>query len=184
MDLFLFKKLQHSYNQIIPLTMKYFIFCTIVLFTGPIAFSQTDTTAPYLKTRQIPDFKLRSVNYEVFTQSILDKDKSTVIMLFNPECDHCQQQLDLLLSMPLVTTNAQIILSSIENTAKNRIFYNKNHLEKYPFVHLGQDYEFFFGGYYKPNTIPVLAFYNKQRQLTLFNQGNAKKNQIEQALKQ
>ena len=104
-------------------------------------------------------------------------------MLFNPECEHCQEQLELLLSVPQVVQSAQIILSSIETHEKNRIFYNKNHLEKYPFVHLGKDYKYFFGAYYRPNTIPVLVFYNVQKQLTFFNQGNTKKKQVEQALK-
>ena len=56
-------------------------------------------------------------------------------------------------------------------------------LEKYPFIHLGKDFKYFFGAYYQPRTIPVLAFYDPQKQLTLFSQGNVKKKQIEQALK-
>ena len=64
--------------------------------------------------------------------------------LFNPECDHCQQQLDLLLSIPQIKQSTQLILSSIETQEKNRIFYNKNHLGNYPYVYLGKDYKYFF----------------------------------------
>ena len=52
-------------------------------------------------------------------------------MLFNPECEHCQKQLELLLSIPEVTQFTQLVLSSIEKFEKNLIFYNKFHLEKY-----------------------------------------------------
>lgn len=158
------------------------LFCTILIST--VSFAQIDTTAPYLKTKSLPDFRLLTIDSVEFNQTILDENKSTIIMLFNPECDHCQQQLDLLLSIPLVTQTAQIILSSNETQEKNRVFYEKNQLEKYSFIHLGKDFKYFFGAYYQPRTIPVLAFYNPQKQLTLFNQGNTKKKQIEQALKQ
>ena len=163
--------------------MKKSAFIFLMLVININVFSQTDTTAPYLKTKLLPAFSLLTIDSVEFSQSILDEKKNTIIMLFNPECDHCQEQLELLLSVLQVVQSAQIILSSIETHEKNRIFYNKNHLEKYPFVHLGKDYKYFFGAYYRPNTIPVLAFYNAKKQLIFFNQGNTKRKQVEQALK-
>lgn len=163
--------------------MRYPFLLVLSVFISSLAFAQYDTTAPYLKTSLLPDFRLLTIDSVEFNQSVLDETKSTIVMLFNPECDHCQQQLDLLLSLPLVTEKAQIILSSNETQVKNRIFYNKNKLGNYPFIHLGKDFKYFFGTYYQPKTIPVLAFYNPQKQLVLFNQGSVKKKQIEQALK-
>lgn len=154
-----------------------------VAFAVP-ALGQYDTTPPYLKTRLLPDFRLLTIDSVEFNQTVLDENKSTIIMLFNPECDHCQKQLDLLLSMPAVLKQAQLILSSNETQAKNRAFYFKNQLGKYPFVHLGKDFKYFFGTHYQPKTIPVLAFYNRKKQLVLFNQGNVKAKQVEQALAQ
>lgn len=154
----------------------------LFIFAVPV-FSQADTTAPYLKTGILPGFSLLTIDSVEFNQTILDDTKHTIIMLFNPDCDHCRHQLELLVSIPSVVQSAQIILSSIETHEKNRIFYNKNHLEKYPFVHLGKDFKYFFGGYYRPNTIPVLAFYNPQKQLLFFNQGEVKRKQVEEVLK-
>ena len=105
-----------------------FLFAAVLIST--LSFAQTDTTAPYLKTKLLPDFRLLTIDSVEFNQTVLDESKSTIIMLFNPECDHCQQQLDLLLSMPLVAETAQIILSSNETQEKNRIFYDKNQLGK------------------------------------------------------
>lgn len=163
--------------------MRYSLLLFISVLISGIAYAQYDTTAPYLKTRQLPDFRLLTVDSVEFDQRVLNENKSTIIMLFNPECDHCQQQLDLLLSMPLVMQQSQIILSSNETQVKNSIFFNKNHLEKYPSIHLGKDFKYFFGTYFQPKTIPVLAFYNPKKQLVFFNQGNVKKKQVEQALK-
>ena len=118
-----------------------------------------------------------------FTQAALKEGKNTIFMLFNPECDHCQKQLDLLLSIPEVANSAELVLSSIETIAKNNIFYTKNKLENYPFVHLGKDYKYLFGKYFRPTTIPVLAFYNNEKEFVLISQGNASKKTIVKALK-
>ena len=104
-------------------------------------------------------------------------------MLFNPECEHCQEQLKLLLSLPEVAKTTNLVLTSTETLPKIKLFYNKFHLEKYPWIYIGKDHKYFLGVFYKPKTIPVLAFYNKQKQLVYFNQGNVKKKQIIDALK-
>lgn len=163
--------------------MKKICFLFIMLATNLTVFSQVDTTAPYYKAGVLPDFSLLTIDSVEFNQTVLDKSKATIIVLFNPECDHCQHQLETLLSIPELSKDAQIILSSIETHDKNRIFYNKNHLEKYPFIHLGKDNKYLFGKYYRPKTIPVLAMYNSSKKLVLFNQGDTKKEQILDALK-
>ncbi len=154
-----------------------------VLFLSTTAFSQYDTTPPYLKTKVVPNFVLLSIDSVVFTQGVLTKNKNTIIMLFNPECGHCQEQLALLLTLPEVTKTTNLILATTEPLKKIKIFCDKYHLEKYPWIHIGKDPKYFFGVHYKPRTIPVLAFYNKQKQFTYFNQGNVKKKEIIKALK-
>jgi len=154
-----------------------------VLFFSTAAFSQYDTTAPYLKNKALPNFILLNTDSAAFTQSVLVENKNTIIMLFNPECEHCQQQIQLLLSLPEVSQTANLVLASTETFKKIKIFSDKFHLEKYSWIHIGKDHKYFFGGFYQPKTIPVLAFYNKQKQLVYFNQGNVKKKQIVEALK-
>ena len=148
------------------------------------SFSQTDTTAPYWKEKLLPAFTLLDKDSVPFTQAVLKEGKNIIIMLFNPECDHCQKQLELLLSIPEVSNSAELVLSSIETIEKNNIFCKKNNLENYPFVHLGKDYKYLFGKYFRPTTIPVLAFYNKKREFVLINQGNAAKKLVLGALKE
>ena len=160
-----------------------FIFFTVLLFSGA-AFSQYDTTPPYLKNKTLPNFTLLNLDSVAFTQSVLVKGKNTIVMLFNPECEHCQHQLQLMLSMPEIIDSANLILTSTETFIKIKTFYDKFHLEKYPLIHIGKDAKYFFGGFYKPKTIPVLAFYNRQNQLVFFNQGTVMKKEMLDALNQ
>ncbi|MGC4102025.1 TlpA family protein disulfide reductase [Ferruginibacter sp.] len=164
--------------------MKTILGLLIILFCSTASFAQQyDTTPPYLKSKVLPDFTLLSKDSVPFTQAVLTEGKSTIVMLFNPECEHCQHQLELLLDMPEVAASANLVLTATETLKKINVFYDKYHLEKYPWISIGKDHKYFFGGFYKPKTIPVLAFYNKEKQLVYFNQGSVKKQQILDALK-
>jgi hypothetical protein len=155
----------------------------VILFLNIAGNAQTDTTPPYLKTRQLPDFSLLSLDSTVFNQTVLKEGKSTIVMLFNPDCEHCHKQTELFLSMPEVMQQAQLILVSTETLDKIKFFFTRFKLYKYSGLFIGKDYKYFFGGYYRPKTIPLLAFYNRQKQLTLFNQGNVSKKLVLKAIK-
>jgi thiol-disulfide isomerase/thioredoxin len=163
--------------------MKKTIFFFAILFLSITVFSQYDTIPPYLKTKVVPNFVLLSIDSVAFTQNVLAENKNTIIMLFNPDCGHCQEQLELLLTIPEVLKTTTLILATTEPLKKIKSFYDKYQLQKYPWIHIGKDPKYFFGVYYKPKTIPVLAFYNKQKQFVYFNQGNVKKKEIIKALK-
>ena len=163
--------------------MKKVLLILLVTVFSPKGYSQYDSTAPYLKTRTLPPFSLLSVDSVVFTQSLLEEDRNTIIMLFDPTCEHCQKQMDLLLSMKELPDYAQLVMISIDKMEENKLFYHKYHLERFPFVHLGKDFKQFFLSYYRPSTLPLLVFYNKKNELVWLKQGNANKQEILDALK-
>lgn len=159
----------------------FFFLCSF--FISAAAFAQSDTTAPYLKNKQLPNFTLLRKDSVEFDQTVLDKNKRTIIMLFNPECEHCQEQLKLLLSMPEIKQSAQIILSTTETLEKLNIFYKKFNLQQYSFVIPGKDHHYLFGKLFQPKTIPVLAFYDSKQQFISLHQGNISKKTILKELK-
>lgn len=159
----------------------FFFFCSFLI--GANIFAQADTTAPYLKDKNLPNFTLLNKDSVEFNQTVLQPNKRTIIMLFNPECEHCQQQLQLLLSMPEVKQSAQIVLSTTETLEKLNIFYKKFNLQQYPFIHPGKDHHYLFGKLFQPKTIPVLAFYDSKQQFVSLYQGNISKKVILKELK-
>ena len=162
--------------------MKDFLIAVLFFSATLTGYSQNTGPAPFLQSKKLPDFTLTNIDFKDFTQNDLNRSKSTIIMLFNPECDHCQQQLELFLATPEVVKNAQIVLSSLEPQETNREFYKKYQLSKYPFVLLGREYGNFFGDYYRPTTIPFVAVYNPKKQLVLYNHGSITKPQLLSAL--
>lgn len=163
--------------------IKQFFFLLYISCSVSVSAQQYDTVPAYLKSKQLPDFSLVSKDSVAFDQSILQANKKTIILLFNPECEHCQDQLTLLLAMPEIKQSAQIVLTTTETLDKLNIFYKKFNLQNYPFVYPGKDTKYIFGKFFQPKTIPVLAFYNNKKQFILVNQGNMSKKKILAALK-
>ncbi len=158
-----------------------FTFFVTIFFCSSV-FAQYDTTAPYLKTKILPEFSLLNTDSTLFTQTVLANNKHTLIMLYNPECGHCQDQLQLLLATPQIKDSVQIVLTSTQPLFRIKQFYEKYDLQQYPNIFSGKDYSWSLGKYYQPKTIPVLAMYNRQNQLSFFNQGSATKLQLLDAL--
>ena len=148
-----------------------------------IAAQQYDTTPPYLKDKLLPSLNLLNLDSAEVTEKMLKPGLHTIIMMYNPECGHCQNQMELFLSMPEVVQQAQIVLASTLPIYKIKEFCNKFHLEKYPNIYPCKDNSWFLGKFFQPRTIPVLAFYNTKKQFTFISQGNATKEQILDALK-
>jgi len=163
--------------------MKKIIVLSLLLVAGFSSIAQKDTLQPYEKNRNLPDFSLLNVDSIVFTNKTLAADKNIILMLFNPDCDHCQKQLDDLLSIGDVARKAELVMISVVPLKFNREFYQKNKLEKYSYIHLGQDYKGFCIPFYKPHSVPVLVFYDKKKQFVSIHQGNAEKQLIIDALK-
>ena len=166
-----------------PGTMKKAFLITLFTATVFTGFAQYDTIAPVLRSRHLPSFSLLSVDSVAFNQSVLDTGKHTILMLFNPDCEHCKKQLQRFLSMPEFYISSQLVMISIETVAKTKHFYNRYHLKDYPFIHIGKDYKRFFISYFRAETIPVLAFYNTRNELALFKQGDVEENDIREAIK-
>lgn len=163
--------------------MKKYCLLAIIVIAGITGFAQMDSTAPYFKEKHIPAFNLLSADSVLFTQNVLEKDKYTIIMLFNPECEHCQKETEMLLSMPELPQLVQIVMISVETMQKNKLFYDKYKLQQYPFIHFGRDFKYFCLSYFNPGTVPILVFYDKKGQLLSLKQGNVKKEEILEVLK-
>lgn len=156
------------------------LFFITLAFSG---FSQYDSIPPVQKTKTQPPFTLLSIDSVAFTQEVLDTGKNTILMLFNPECEHCRKQLDRFLQMPEFYGPVQLVMISIETLDKTKLFYQRHHLANYPFIHLGKDFKRFFISYFRAETIPVLAFYDRNKHLRLFKQGDVTEAEILNALK-
>lgn len=140
-------------------------------------------TPQYTRNTEMPAFKVRELDSTtIFNTYDIPKGKPTMLMLFMPDCEHCQKQVERMIAGMDSIKNVQIYLFSPVPVFKIKEFYDKYHLADYKnIVLVGQEYQFFFASYYKATSVPFIAVYNKNKKLMRAFQGSAHLKDIEMA---
>ena len=154
--------------------MKKYFLAIILCFTSLIGHSQPDSTQPpYKRFPVLPPLKLLltdSIAY--FTKNDFKKKSNVLIMLFNPECDHCQHETEEIVNHIDRFKNVQIVMATMMPFDAMKSFYEKYELSKYKNIVVGQDQHFFLIPYYRVGNLPFLAFYNKKENLISVFEGS------------
>jgi thiol-disulfide isomerase/thioredoxin len=139
------------------------------------AQAQGPQEAPYKRFPNVPPFELLQLDsVTTFKKEDLAKNQPVLIMVFSPDCDHCQHQMQDLLIDIGAFRDVQIVLATPEPFDKMKAFHQKFNLSKYPNIRLGRDTKYVLPPFYRMRNLPFLALYNKKGNLITAYDGNAK----------
>ncbi len=160
-------------------TIFLFSFITISIFSS----AQGDSTlSPSERFRLFPQAKfLLSDSVTFFTKAELKKNKPAMMMVFAPDCDHCQHETEEITKNIKKFKDIQIVMSSMASITEIKMFIEKYQLSKYENIIVGKDVSYFLPAYYQFHNLPFLAFYDKKQKLINTFSGSMK---IEDILKQ
>jgi thioredoxin-related protein len=146
----------------------------VCLFSFVTAFSQADTIQPpYKRFPTFPPVKLLmpdSVSF--FTQKDLTKKTPVMLMLFNPQCEHCRHETEELIKNIDKFKNIQVIMTTSMAFDSMLAFREKYQLARYENIVVAQDTHYFLFSYYLNHSLPFLAFYNKKKELISVFEGS------------
>ncbi|MGC4102026.1 TlpA family protein disulfide reductase [Ferruginibacter sp.] len=145
--------------------MKRYIVLLVLAFCSKAAFSQAepDTSLLYIKFPIVPSFRLINVaDSSIFTKNDLKKKKFTIIMMFSPDCEHCQEETKHLTASIDLFKKAQIIMASPLDYGYIKKFYEEYKIADYPTITMGRDPAYFLGTFYKVRSFPSIFVYDKK----------------------
>lgn len=145
--------------------MKKSMFLLGALFITINAFcqAQTKNEPDYVKNPAIPEFTVYTApDSTAFTKSDLQKNKPTVIMIFSPECGHCQTETREIVKNIEHFKNSQILMVTWLPYTEMRSFYSNYNLAQYPEITVAYDKKDFFLPYYQVQMYPKLVVYDKK----------------------
>ena len=151
---------------------------TLLILSGMLltaGYAQQDVTAgPLNNIQQLPSFSIvMAPDSTVFTSGQLKKGIPVVLMFFNPDCDHCQQQVKELLAHKNELTALQFVMVSALPYRLITTFYNDYQVASMPNVKMGLDENFVLGSKYQPARYPSLYIYDAKGSLAKVFAGNA-----------
>lgn len=150
-----------------------FFFCFLMI--GVVGFGQSDKTdktdktdkskvkfPEYVEKGTIPNFSIIAApDSTAFTDKDLKKNTPLLVMIFSPECGHCQHEAKLIEQNMEHFKNAQILMVTWLPYASLDKF-NREYLSgDHPNITLAQDPNDFFYDYFEVHRYPKLVVFNK-----------------------
>lgn len=146
--------------------MKKTVLTLIITCFSLAALAQIDTSQQYFKNPRIPAFNIRKVpDSSVFVYGMLEKNKPTIIVFFDPDCDHCQDATKNLTAKIDLLKDAQVLMVTIMDFNRTKKFYNDYKIADYPSITITRDGSFDLPRFYRVGSIPDVYVYDKKGKL-------------------
>ncbi|MEO9020725.1 MAG: hypothetical protein ABI237_12330 [Ginsengibacter sp.] len=140
-------------------------------------------TTAYSSAPEIPNFTLyKAPDSTTFLKKDLSSHKPTIIMVFSPDCGHCQHETTVLTQNISHFKNAQILMTTWLPYQEMIAFYKRFKIANYPEITMAWDNKFFFVPYYHVQTYPTLIVYNKKGKFVNSFSGNINMESVWKAL--
>jgi thioredoxin-related protein len=152
--------------------MKHIVILLFWMSSGFTLAAQTDS-ALYLRFPVVPPFNLyKAPDSTKFTKNDLKKKKKTLLIIFSPDCDHCQHETKAITAAIDKFKKIQIIMATYMPYQQMMQFYADYNIAAYPNITMGWDKTFFLPPYFKLKSLPFMALYDKKGNLIRVYEGN------------
>ena len=126
---------------------------------------------PYKSNPDLPVFNiLLKDSVTTFNSFNIPKGRPIALMLFSPDCKHCNDAMEEITRGMDSLRNIRFYLMtlSLDMTAIRK-FYEEHHLEKYNNIEvIGCDYDFFYLTFFGAMQVPDIALYSADKKLIHF----------------
>ncbi|HLA60557.1 MAG TPA: hypothetical protein VK622_17405 [Puia sp.] len=130
---------------------------------------------PYLKNPGIPPFRLLEVDsLHYLTKDDLKKNHKVLVIFFSPECEHCKHQMRDILADANKFKDIEIVMATFQPFDEMKSFYTYFRLADHSNILMGRDDKYMLPPYYRMQSLPCLALYDKKGQFITKFEGNQK----------
>ena len=137
-------------------------------------FSQIDTTTPpYKKFPSLPPLQLILADSATkYTKADLPKKKPVLIMLFSPDCDHCQHEAESFAANAEALKNIHVLMITTYPIYRMAAFAEKYGVNRMKNVVVAKDPYYQMIPFYDVRNFPFLALYDKKGNLLQAMEGS------------
>jgi thioredoxin-related protein len=157
--------------------MKRVICILFALVSASALFAQygIDTTPPYKRSPTVPPFTLLETDsVSLFTKADLKKNKPVLIIVFSPDCEHCQHETEEIIKHMDDFKKVQIVMATMMPFTTMKNFYVRYKLANYKNIKVGKDLQNMLPSFYMAHSLPYLAMYDKKGELLTTFEGTMK----------
>lgn len=132
----------------------------------------------------LPPLQITTRTGEKYTEKDFKKYNNILVMMFNPTCDHCQEETTILQKNIDKFGNTKILLVSAPSMIEYLEFYNNvTRYSKYPELTVGVDSAGFIDKTFTYESLPQINIYDKDRKLVKIFSGVVQYDALEPYIK-
>jgi thioredoxin-related protein len=148
------------------LYMKPLMFLFLFMASLLAAAQEPPNQAPYLRFPTHPPIQLLLGDSATrYTKAQLPKKKPVLVMIFSPECSHCQHTAEELVQNKEKWKDIHIVMSTMHPLWQMNQFVDAYKLSGFSNLVVGRDASYILPSFYGVHSLPYLAFYNKKGNL-------------------
>ena len=137
-------------------------------------FAQTDTLAPPFKRFPfLPPLQILLSDSTKYTKDDLPKNRQLLVVLFSPDCEHCQHEAEMLYAGREMLEKIQIVMVTTYPIYRMKEFAENYGLSNMKNVVVAKDPSYLLIPFYDVRSFPFMAFYDKKGKLIDTFQGTA-----------
>ena len=160
--------------------MKNWLLIVVLSCVFSSTFAQVDsTTPPYKKFPTLPPLQiLLGDSTTRYTKENLPAKKPALILLFSPDCSHCQHEAEELVAHKEEIKDLQIVMITFHPLWQMNEFVKKYKLDELSNLVVGKDIYLLMPAFYAIHNLPFLAMYDKKGNLIKVFEGTMEINQL------
>jgi len=142
------------------------VFAFISLIVGAKAQTDSAKLAPYQRYPDLPPIQLLlSDSSTMYTKAQIPKNRPVLVMIFSPDCSHCQHETEEMIAHMDEMKDLQIVMITYHPIYMMKDFIANYGLAKYSNIVVGKDVYYITTGFFNIHNIPYLAMYDKNGKL-------------------
>jgi len=164
-----------SLMKLVLILVFHLLFLNAIWAQSPVQSPNNAQEAPYLKNPEIPPFRLLEVDsVHYLTRDNLKKNHKVLIIFFSPECDHCKHQMRDILADIGKFNDIEIVMATFQPFDEMKSFYTYFRISDHSNILMGRDEKYMLPPFYRMQSLPSLALYNKKGAFITRFEGNQK----------
>lgn len=149
------------------------VYALVLCCFATIASAQNNPILPaYKRFPTLPPLQLLLSDSSKYTKEDLPKKKPVLIMLFSPECEHCQHEAEQLVQQKDLLKDIQILMVTTYPLDKMKTFAETYGLTQMENVVMAKDPFYQLPSFYEMRMFPFMALYDKKGKLIATFEGN------------
>ena len=158
--------------------MKVFFPLIATLF-ATLAFAQNGPSLPaYKRYPTVPALQLLTLDSTVYTKENLPAKKPLLLMLFSPDCEHCQHKAEQIVANKEAFQDTHILMVSNFALPRLQSFATTYGLDQFQNVTVTKDPFYLLVAFYEIRMLPYAALYNRKGNLIRTFEGNVSVDRI------